>query len=463
MLQDQSSRLDVVAQLATDIAGTVIDEGHPAFEARRQLWNGSVDRRPLAIVEVTGPEDVSVVIRAAREHGLPLAVRGGGHGLPGFASCDGGLVLDLSQYRGVSIDVEARSARVAGGATWADYDTAAAAHGFASTGGLVSSTGVGGLTLGGGIGWLTRQHGIACDNLLSVELVTATGEQVTASPVSNPELFWALRGGGGNFGVVTTFHFRLHPVNIVHAGALVWPITRAADITSAYREWAGAHGDDFTTMLSMFSASDEPELPDEIRGQPCVGVLGCHTGDAELVATDLAAMRSLQPVVDNFGPLPYTTLQTMFDADFPAGDRYFFTGGFTDGLSDGFLQALTKAIGDRPSPRCGIDVHQMGGAAGRVSETDSAYAGRAARYTYNIIAGWTDPKDDAAHMGWARSVHTTLAPFSIERSYVNFATDPQSGDEVTATYGSVRYARLQEVKRQWDPTNLFRLNQNILP
>jgi len=452
-----------IAALRDREAGEVVDRAAGGYEEARRVWNGMIDRRPLAVVRCATAAQVAATIGVAGEQGLELAVRGGGHSLPGFGSCDGGIVLDLSRMRDVQVDVAGRRAVAGGGCTWADYDRATQAHGLASTGGLVSTTGVGGLTLGGGIGWLTRAHGLACDNLLSAEIVTASGEVARAAGDENEELFWALRGGGGNFGVVTRFEFALHPVTGVTAALILWPQEAAPEVGAAYRRWAEGLRDELTTMLVFLTGPQMDGVPPHLQGEPCVAVIGCHIGSGADAARELEPMSALAGAVDLSARVGYGELQQMFDADFPAGRRYHFTDAFFDELSDGLVEVLASAAAERPSAGCEIDLHHMGGAAGRVGAEETAFANRQARFTMNAYACWEDPRDDAAHREWARGVRAACAPFAAGRGYVNFASEAGSADDVRDTYGAARYDRLRAIKRAWDPDNLFRLNQNVRP
>ena len=441
-------------------AGVVLDPSATGYDQARRVWNGVVNRHPLAVVRPASSVQVANALRATAEGGVPLAVRGGGHGLPGYGTCDAGVVLDLGAMNAVEIAPDRRMAMVGGGAIWGDLDTASQRHGLATPGGLVSTTGVGGLTLGGGIGWLTRAYGLACDNLLSVELVTASGDVVEASHTSHPELFWALRGGGGNFGVVTNFRFRLHPVTRVYGGLALWPLAAADEIAAAYANWADTTDDQHTTMLALLTAPNIPDVPAEMRERAAIAVIGCHIGARADAIEQWQELRSLNPGFDHVGDLDYVEMQKLFDEDVPAGGRYYFTGGFADRLNDDLLCLVQDHFLRRPSPGCEIDIHHMGGASARVSEADSAYTGRSAAYTFNIIASWQSPSDDKSHIAWGRTTREALREFFMDTTYVNFATE--SGD-ACRMYGAPRYARLQAVKRTWDPTNLFRLNQNIVP
>ena len=441
-------------------AGVVLDPSATGYEQARRVWNGNVNRHPLAVVRPQSSVQVANLVRATAQAGVPLAVRGGGHGLPGYGTCDAGVVLDLGGMKTIDIAPDRRIATVGGGATWGDLDPASQRHGLATPGGLVSTTGVAGLTLGGGIGWLTRAYGLACDNLMSVELVTASGDVVEASHTSHPELFWALRGGGGNFGVVTSFRFRLHSVTSVYGGLALWPLAAADEVGAAYASWAATIDERHTTMLALLTAPDLPDVPSEMRGRAAIGVIGCHIGPRADAIEQWQGLRSLAPGFDHVGDLDYVEMQKLFDEDLPAGARYYFTGGFADRLNDDLLSVVQERFLRRPSPGCEIDIHHMGGASARVSEADSAYAGRSAAYTFNIIASWQKAPDDEAHIAWGRATREALRDFFLDTTYVNFATE--NGD-ASRMYGARRYARLQEVKRIWDPTNLFRLNQNIAP
>jgi FAD/FMN-containing dehydrogenase len=458
--QDAAAVLDA---LRDGRAGDVISESDERYDEARRVWNGSVDRRPLAVVRCANNSQVAATIAVARDRGVPLSVRGGGHSVVGFGSCDGGIVLDLSLLRDVTVDAASSRAWAGGGCTWADYDAATQEFGLASTGGLVSTTGVAGLTLGGGIGWLTRAHGLACDNLVRAELVTASGETVTASAEQNDDLFWAIRGGGSNFGVVTRFEFALHPVGEVTAAMLMWPLGELAAVGAAYREWVRGLGDEFATMLVILTGPDMTELPDEIRRRPCVAVVGCHIGSEIAADHDLAPLRALPRGTDLTDRVAYTDLQQMFDEDVPPGHRYYFSDVFFDELSDAVLDALAEAARRCPSPGFEIDLHHMGGVAGRVDPSATAFSNRAARFVMNAYACWEDPADDAAHRDWVRAVRAACAPHAASGGYVNFASEVGSPDDVRDSYGEARYERLVQVKRRWDPGNLFRLNQNIVP
>jgi FAD/FMN-containing dehydrogenase len=457
---------DLIARnlgILDELDGRAMTRDSAGYDLARRVWNGMIDSTPALIVRCASERDVVTTVRLAGQTGLPLAVRGGGHALPGFGTVDDGIVLDLDGLREVRVDRERRVGFAGGGARWADVDAATSLHGLATTGGLISSTGVGGLTLGGGIGWLTRYCGLACDNLLSATIVTADGCVRQVDSGTDPELLWALRGGGGNFGVVTSFEFRLRPVGQVTGGMMLFPLARIGQVGSAYREWADGLNDAFTTMLVCLTAPDIEDLPTEVAGRPAVAVVGCHVGGEDAAEHDLAPLRALNPVADMFEPMTYPHVQQMFDADMPPGRRYYFTGVFTDGCADGVLEVLADAIATCPSAGCEIDLHHMGGAAGRVPPDATAFSGRAAAFTANILAGWEEPFDDDAHRDWVRRTAAALRPFGGGGDYVNFMGDARESGDVENAYGGARYLRLREVKRRVDPDNIFRLNQNIRP
>lgn len=453
----------IAADLARVGAGQVLLPGDDGYEAARRVWNGAIDRKPAVIVRPGTPRQVAAAVRVAGPAGLPVAVRGGGHSVAGFGTCDDGIVIDLSQMRGTRVEPGQQVASAAPGCTWADFDAATHEYGLATTGGLVSTTGIAGFTLGGGIGWLTRAAGLTCDNLLAVEIVTAAGELVHADYGANEELFWALRGGGGNFGIVTRFDFRLHPVHTAQAGMLLWPADRGQEVLSAYAGWVKGLAESFATMAVMVTAPGIPEVPAQLRGQLAVAIVAVHLGNPAEASADLAPMRALQPSFDHVDAVPYPALQQMFDADVPAGARYYFTGGYADDLSADLVKLITDTAAARPGGGCEIDIHHMGGATDRVRDMDSAYPGRGAAFCFNIIAGWEDPADDASHIGWARATRDAFRPHWRETGYVNFATDTADMSAAQRMYGAARYERLRRVKRSWDPGNLFALNQNIRP
>lgn len=440
--------------------GELVRPGGDTYETHRHVWNGMIDKHPALIARCTSLADVIATVNFAREERMVLAVRGGGHSFAGFSTCDDGLVLDLSQMASVEVDPERRTARAAAGVTWGIFDAATHVHGLASTGGLVSMTGIAGLTLGGGIGWLQRKCGLACDNLLSVQMVTAAGEVIRASAEENAELFWGLRGGGGNFGVVTEFEFRLHPVSSVVAGLLLFPLDRYVDVMRFYRDYVRDCPDELTTWLSAITGPAADYIPTELHGKPALAMLACHCGDPDDAERDIQPLRDLGPAADMIEPMTYPALQAMFDEDVPYGIRCYQKAGYVAELTDQLIEAIVEHTSAMPSAASTFDFHHMGGAVARVADDGTAFGDRNSAFCFNVVGVWDDPTADDTNRQWARTFAIALEPFATGGVYVNFTAD---ADRVRAAYSDAKYERLQAVKRQYDPANLFRLNQNIAP
>jgi FAD/FMN-containing dehydrogenase len=441
----------------------VTDEG---YDAARSVWNGTVDARPALVAHCRSVDDIVAGVAIARAAGCDLAVRAGGHSVAGLSVCDDGVVLDLRAMNAVAVDPERRTATVGAGATWAELDAATAAHGLGCTGGLISTTGVAGLTLGGGIGWLQRKYGLSCDNLIAADIVTAEGEVVRTTESERPELLWGLRGGGGNFGVVAQFEFRLHPVSTVLGGLMLFPFPQARDLLTTFRDWAPDAPDDASMLIAIMTAPPEPFVPTELVGQTVIGLVGCWCGDLDAGMAAIAPFRALGPAVDVFGPMPYVALQGMLDAGAPKGLRNYFRSGFLDDLDDEVIDVLLDHGARLPSPMSALHLHQMGGAVGRVSPAQSAFSGRSAGYTYNLVSTWVDSAEDDIHVAANRAFADALAPLAAPGRYVNFMADegPEPGlDPVRSAYGSAAYDRLSRLKREYDPANLFHRNQNVAP
>jgi FAD/FMN-containing dehydrogenase len=453
---------DLARSFGAAFAGTVITQEDQRYDAARAVWNGSVDARPALIAQCNSAKDVVAAVNLVRAAGCPLAIRAGGHSVAGFSTCDDGVVIDLSLMRGVTVDADARTATVEPGATWADFDRATAAHGLASTGGLISTTGVAGLTLGGGIGWLQRKHGLSCDNLIAADVVTAGGDVVHASATEHPELLWGLRGGGGNFGVVTQFVFKLHPVTTVLGGLMLFPLDRGRPVLTAFRDWAADLPDEASMMAAIITAPPEPFVPSELIGQKVVAILGCWCGDLDAGTAALQPLRELAPSADVFGPMPYAALQGMLDGGALKGLRNYFRGGYIAQLDDEVIEVALEHGARMPSPMSQIHFHQMGGAVMRVAPEASAFSGRTAGYTYNLASTWTEPGEDARQIAANREMAAALAPLAAGGSYVNFLSDT-GGDRVRAAYGDSLYDRLARLKREYDPANMFSRNQNVRP
>ena len=447
-----SVNAEEVSALREVLQGQVLVAGDPEYDVARRVWNGAIDRWPALIVRCADVGDVQQAVTFATSRDLPIAVRGGGHGVAGFSTCDDGVVIDLGPMRSVWVDADAKVARAQAGATGAEFDRATQQHGLATTLGVVSTTGIAGLTLGGGIGWLMRKHGLACDNLLSVELVTADGRLVTASGLENPDLFWALKGGGGNFGIVTSFEYRLHPVGpVVYGGSVAFAPDRRRAVLEAYRELARNAPDELTAYTAMTCGPD---------GSPVAAIAACHVGDPDQGARllDRAKTAVGEPLVDVLGPLTYIEQQSRMDAGYPPGEHHYWRSCFLDDLTDEVIDILAERASDiQGPPVLELIVEQLGGA---IAAGDGAFAHRAASFDVLIAANWTDPADRDRCVAWARETATALEPHS-RGGYANYEPDAE-GAYAPRAYGD-RLARLSAVKAQYDPTNVFRLNQNITP
>ncbi len=452
----------VAQSFATGFAGAVVAPDDPDYDAARAVWNGSIDARPALIAKCRTTDDIVAAVKLTRAAGVPLAVRGGGHSVAGLSTCNDGVVIDLSQMRRVEVDAERRIAIVQPGATWADLDTATAAVGLATTGGLISTTGVAGLTLGGGIGWLQRKYGLSCDNLVGADMVTADGDLVRVSESEQPDLLWGLRGGGGNFGVVSRFEFALHPVQTVLGGLLLFPLARGQEVLTVFRDWAASAPDEASMLAAIITAPPEPFVPPALVGQKAVAILGCWCGDPDAGAAAIKPLRAQGPAADVFGPMPYVALQGMLDGGSAKGFRNYFRGGFVADLDDRVIDVALEHGARMPSPMSQIHFHQMGGAVGRVPSDATAFSGRHAGYTYNVVSTWIEPAEDTQHTAANRNLASALAAVSVGGAYVNFAGDTDV-DRVRSLYGDEIYDRLARLKREYDPSNLFSRNQNIRP
>ena len=440
--------------LRSRLRGEVLRAGEPGYEAARRVWNWMIDKRPGLIARCAGEADVVAAVGVAREHGLPVAVRGGGHNVAGNAVCDGGLVIDLSPLKGVRVDPERQTARAEPGVTWGELDRETQRFGQATTGGLVSTTGIAGFTLGGGLGWLMRRHGLACDNLLAVDLVAADGRCLTASAEENADLFWGVRGGGGNFGVVTSFAFRLHPIGEVLAGVVVHPWGEARAALRFCREFTAGVPDELTAHALLFNS---PE------GEPGVGFAVCYAGEPREGEAVLGPLRSWgRPAADTIERRPYAAWQRVFDEANPPGRRNYWKSSMLRRLDDGLIDDLVEAFPSVPSPSSSVLIELLGGAVGRVGDGETAYAHRDAAYDFLIASVWDDPGEDGAMVGWAREIFGVMEPYARESVYVNYLGD-EGEERVRAAYGTAKFDRLVALKDRYDPTNLFRLNQNVRP
>ncbi len=452
-----------IEELKAATRGQVILPDDAGYDEARSIWNAMIDRRPALIVRCAGVADVRRAVNFARDNGLPLAMRGGGHNIAGSAICNDGLVIDLSQMKSARIDPLARRAYVEPGCTLRDFDHEAQAFGLAVPLGINSTTGVAGLTLGGGFGWLSRKYGMSVDNLISADIVTADGELLHCSADSHEDLFWAIRGGGGNFGVVTMFEFRLHPVGPeVFGGLVILPLDQAKSALTKYRNAVDAMPEELTVWAVLRLAPPLPFLPADVHGKPMIGFAVCYTGPIEEGPRVVEAVRNFgTPYGEHLGPMPYATWQQAFDPLLAPGERNYWKSHNLSALQDGLLDVLIDAIGDLPSPQCEIFFGLIGGATSRVAVDATAYSSRDAKYVMNLHGRWSDRADDERCIGWSRAFFEASRQFALGSVYVNFLTEEET-DRVGAAYGP-NFERLVAVKDRYDPHNLFRNNQNILP
>jgi FAD/FMN-containing dehydrogenase len=435
----------------------------PGYDAARTVWNATIDRRPAIIVRCAGSADVIAAVGFARDNPLVLSIRGGAHNIAGSAVCDDGLMLDLSAMKSVRVDPEAKRAYVEPGATLGDLDGEAQAFGLATPLGINSTTGVAGLTLGGGFGWISRKFGTAVDNLVAAEIVTADGKWHRVTAEQDADLFWAIRGGGGNFGVVTLFEYRLHPVGPqIYGGLVVYPLEEANEVLPKYRDFVAKMPDELTVWAVMRLAPPLPFLPEDVHGKPIIVLASCYVGPLESGAEAVEPLRHFgTPYGEHLGAMPFTAWQKGFDPLMTPGARNYWKSHNFAAMDDDVLAALAKSTNELPSPHCEIFIGAMGGETNRVAVDATAYANRDSLYTVNIHSRWTEAAEDDACIGWARKVFDALTPHAIGSVYVNFLTGDE-GDRVKAAYGP-NYGRLAEVKSRYDPDNLFCTNQNIKP
>jgi FAD/FMN-containing dehydrogenase len=452
-----------IGQLREAVRGQIFTPATDGYSEASRIWNGAHDgRRPALVIRCTGAADVIAAVGFARSNDLSIAVRGGGHSIAGFSTGDDVVVIDLSPMNSVRVDTTARWATVGGGAVWADVDHETLAHGLATTGGLVSSTGVAGFTLGGGIGWLMRKYGLAGDNLVGADVVTADGRVVHASHSENRELFWGIRGGGGNFGIVTQFEFELHPIgDAIYAGPIFYSADADGDLLRRFRDWAPSASDDVTAIVNLTSAPPLPVIPEEWHGRKVAAFLAASAGPVEEGEGHVGEFRTVaEPVADLLGPMPYQVIQTLIDPLWQTGIHAYFKATNLARLDDQLIERLSELHHQAPGPQCEIHVHQMGGAVGRVPDGDTAFAERSAPYVLNAVTGWHDPELADAHIDWARAVIEAAADASTGRAYVNFLGDAGAG---RSSYGEHTYSRLVALKNEYDPANVFARNQNIEP
>jgi FAD/FMN-containing dehydrogenase len=452
-----------IAELKQGLRGSLVQPGDPNYDEARAIWNAAHDKRPALIVQCRGTADVMRAVDFARSQNLRVAVRGGSHSIPGFSSCDGGIVIDLGSMKGISVDVAGRTVRAQGGVTWAELDHETQAFGLATTGGLVSTTGIAGFTLGGGVGWLMRKHGLACDNLIAADVVTADGQLVHASEQENRELLWGLRGGGGNFGVVTSLELRLHPVGpMITAAVVFYPGERATEIMKFYRDFVKSAPDELTSVVNLLTAPPAPFLPEAWHGKRIVGLIGMHCGTLEAGARAVQPLRELGgAIADLTGPMPYAGMQSLIDGMWGRGAHSYMKAGYVRELNDGAIAALSRFHAEATSPKSEIHLHHFGGAVARVPAASAAYGERGAPFIINALASAFTGEGFDRHVNWARGVYDALGPALTGGAYINFLSS-EGKERVRAAYGT-NYDRLVALKDRYDPTNLFQLNQNIEP
>lgn len=447
-----------VEEFKGSLRGQLLRAGEDGYDQARKIWNGMIDKRPALIARCTGVADVMNCVSFARASDLVVAVRGGGHNVAGNAVCDGGLMIDLSQLKSVRIDPVGRTARAEPGLTWGEFDRETQAFGLATTGGQISTTGIAGVTLGGGWGWLGRKYGLACDNLLSADIVTADGKFLTANATENEDLFWGVRGGGGNFGVVTSFEYRIHPVGPVLGGIVAYPFAKATEVLKRYRDFTHTAPDELAADVVLIT------MPD---GTPVVGIAVCYCGP---LAEGERLVRPLRefgpPLMDQLGPTSYTAVQKMIDAFYPAGLQSYWKSSFLKQISDEAIDTTVAYCAKRPSPMChGVIEYQLGGVVNRVDRGATAFDHRDAQHSFLSIGVCTDPLEAKQCIQWAREFWEAMQPFSTGGVYVNYLgrEADEGAERIRAAYGPEKYERLRALKNKYDPTNLFRLNQNIKP
>lgn len=461
----QDVRVRVEQMLREESSADVLRSGDPGYDEARSLWNGMIDRRPAPIARCRSASDVSTAVRAARTSGMPLSIRGGGHNIAGMAVCDDGLMIDCSPMKHVQVDESRQIVRVQPGAVWGDVDQVTQPYGLAVPSGIISTTGVAGLTLGGGFGWLTRKWGHTADHLRSVEIVTADGEIRRASEDENADLFWAIRGGGGNFGVVTEFEFHARQVGpAVAAGLVMHQMDKAEDVIRFFREFTESASEDVTALLVLRIAPPAPFLPEEVHGKPVAGIAAMHAGDPDAGMEALAPLKEFgNPLADTITPKDYVTHQTFLDSGQPRGRNYYWKSEYVSRIDDDLSAVMRDHCNRFTSPHSSMLCMHLGGATKRMSIDKGAVSHRDAEYVVAMQGAWDEPEGSDQHIQWARNFHADVRPFSIGGVYVNFLTDDEGDDRIQEAYEPEIYRRLAKAKATWDPDNLFRFNKNIAP
>ena len=440
----------------SDLGDRILRPEDPGYDEARAIHNGLVDKRPAVIVRCRTADDVVAALALARDAGLDVSVRGGGHNVAGRAVADGGVMIDLAEMKAIAVDPDNGTVTAGGGVTWNELNDATGAHGLAVTGGAISSTGIAGLTLGGGLGWLMGKYGLAADNLVGAELVTAAGEVLGVDEASHPDLLWGLRGGGGNFGVVTTFTYRLHPVAMVTGGLIAHPIDAAPEVLRFYRDAAAGASDDLTVFAGLVPAPDG-------SGNKLAAMVVCHLGDEEAAQRELAPFTGFgSPLAVQVGPMPYPVMNTLLDDGFPKGALNYWLSSFTNGLTDALIDTAVERYAAVPSPMTPMLFEHFHGAVTRIEATATAVPHREPGWNLLIPSVWTDPATTDANIAWTKETHAALKPELSDRRWLNYLGDDQGGDAIRAAYGP-NYDRLRELKRRYDPENVFHLNHNIAP
>jgi len=453
----------LIQKLRGDLTGELVLPGDSGYDECRKVFNVMHDKRPAVIARCASTADVVAAVNFARENNVAIAVRCGGHSVAGLSICDDGILIDLGGLKKIEVDPQARTAVAGGGVLWGEFDAATQLHALHTPGGRVTTTGLGGFTTGGGYGWTSSKYGLTCDNLISAEVVLADGRVVIASEQENQDLFWGIRGGGGNFGIVTEFKYRLHPLGpIVMAGLALWPIERAGDVMRAWRDYVDGAPDELSTGCAIITAPPEPFVPDHLKGQVAFGIVGMYVGDPEAGAKAMQPLKNLGPEVDMIQPMPYTVFEGMLDGAVPKGQRSYWRGEYLTGLSDETIDTFLQhapALAGAAMPFTQVIMFRVGQAVAAVADDATAFSHRGAAYMFHPITMWQQPADDERLMAMSRAFCGAMRPFTTGGAYLNFTLE----DRVMDAYGAEKYARLVALKDRYDPDNLFRLNQNIKP
>ena len=452
-----------IKTIRSEFRGEIILPSEKAYEQARKIWNGMIDKRPAIIARCLGASDVIKAVKFAGDHHLTVAVRGGGHNVSGNAVCDGGIMIDLSMMKSVRVDPQEQSVRAEPGAIWRQFDLETQAFGLATTGGLVSSTGISGFTLGGGIGWLTRKYGLALDNLKSVDLVTSKGDLVTANADKNSDLFWGVRGGGGNFGIVTSFEYKIHPVGpIILGGLIAYRAEQGEEVLKFYSEFVKNAPDELTTLAAFITAPPLPFIPKDVHGSHLVAISVCYCGKIEEGQKVLEPLRRFgSPIADVIQPMPYLVLQSMLDEAAPSGIQNYWKSSYISNLSDEVIKIILRYGEKITSPLSAIHIHALGGALQRIPDDETAFSHRDAPFVLNIVSSWPDPSENNKHIQWTRNLFNDMQAYA-RGVYVNFMGEEDAG-RVKEAYDPAKYSKLVGLKNKYDPANMFHLNQNIVP